>query len=577
MILKRLVEYENRHSNQAPVGYANRRVHLKIRLRGDGTLRDAIPFSDGSGKGKLDGLTMLVPNIKRSGTNPPPFLLVDDARYVLGSENSEGYRERFEALVADCAHASGDARVQAVLTWLKSKPVFVHPSGEALTRMHVVGFEVDGDWMPDLPVVREFWARKAGAATASKGIATKAVCLITGELTEPVRILPLKVKGVPKTNQGQADLTSFNNDAFKSYGLDQTQNSPMSAEAARKAVNGLNRLLADEATRLYVGDVVYCFWTREPVEFSVMRWLDNPQPDDVKELLGGAFTGRLAKVKDTLFYSLALSGYTSRIVVRDYVETTLGKTAEKLETWFRRISIIDKDGSEPKPFGIFSLSASLFPLDKNSKRQVLNPNVPTALLRSALTGAPLPDYLLGLAVKRNLAMQGPYSVFNKKRYLAVERLALIKAIVQRKYPMNDLTSLNENLNEPAYLCGRLLAVYDKIQEDYFRIDGKDRPGVTVADKYFGSAAATPRAVLAMVGKHARNHLAKLNRRDKGYFHERRIEALMAEFSGPMPAALALTEQGLFALGFYHQRAETQRDIKAAVDAKAANKSEGESA
>lgn len=555
MILKRLVEYENRHSNQAPVGYANRRVHLKVRLRSDGTLRDAISFSDGT-KGKSDGVTMMVPNIKRSGTNPPPFILVDDARYVLGAENSGGYRERFEALVAECAQESGDARVQAVLTWLRSKPALSHPAGEALTRMHVIGFEVEGDWLPDLPAVRNFWARKAGAVTATKGSTPKAVCLVTGEITEPVRILPLKVKGVPKTNQGQADLTSFNNDAFRSYGLDQTQNSPMSAEAARKAVNGLNRLLADEATRLYVGDVVYCFWTREPVEFSVMRWLDNPQPADVKELLAGAFTGRLAEIKETSFCSLALSGYTSRIVVRDYVELTLGKVADRLAAWFRRIAIVDQYGGDPKPYGLYRLAASLFRDAKD-----IPAHVPTALLRSALTGAPLPDYLLGLAVKRNLAMQGPfYKDNNGRRQVSDARLALIKAILEEKGGI-PLTALNTDHPDAAYHCGRLLALLEQIQRSAL-----GDINATVVDRFYGAACASPGTVLGNLVNDAQAHLAKMRKGSGDGWAQNRLGEILSAIGDHFPKTLSLQRRGLFALGFYHQKAH---DRAAAAENKAA--------
>jgi CRISPR-associated protein Csd1 len=549
VILKRLMEYELRHADQTPIGYALRTVNYSIRLTSEGTFQDIIPLAGVESRTGRTGRPMLVPYGKRSGTSPPAFLLVDDSRYVIGLENATAYHDRFVALVRECARATRCAAVEAVARWLERGERLPSNVEAELTRADVIGFEVDGVWVADLPEVRSFWATKSAAATASRVEGVTATCLVTGEQVEPVRILPMKVRGVPNTNQGLADFTSFNEAAFRSYGLEQTQNAPMSPEAARLFVNGLNRLLRDPLTHLQVQDVVYCFWTREPSDFSILTFLENPKTEDVAELLRSAQTGRRIttesgeRVSPADFFVLALSGSRSRVVVRDYHETTLDSVKANLATWFRRLAIVDTDGSDARPAGIFRLAASLFREAKD-----IPAHVPTALLASAIMGAPLPTYLLGLAVKRNQAMQGPYSEYQGRRSLSVERLAIIKALLSQGEE-DTLKGLNPEHPDAAYHCGRLLAVLERIQRAAL-----GDINATVVDRYYGAACASPGSILGNLVNDAQAHLGKLRKERKDYHHQLRLEEVLAAIGTEFPKTLSLPRQGLFALGFYHQKA-----------------------
>jgi CRISPR-associated protein Csd1 len=86
------------------------------------------------------------------------------------------------------------------------------------------------------------------------------------------------------------------------------------------------------------------------------------------------------------------------------------------------------------------------------------------------------------------------------------------------------------------------------------------PGIsaTIRDKYFGAAAATPRNIFPMLLSLSQQHLGKLRRdsekRKLAGFFDSRIEEIIAVLpASPLPAFLDPENQGLFSIGYYHQR------------------------
>jgi CRISPR-associated protein Csd1 len=105
-------------------------------------------------------------------------------------------------------------------------------------------------------------------------------------------------------------------------------------------------------------------------------------------------------------------------------------------------------------------------------------------------------------------------------------------------------SLNESSNVP-YVLGRLFSVLETIQS-------VANPGInaTIRDRFYGAASATPRAVFPRILRTYQHHLAKL----QGGLRVNR-EKLVQEIVGDLrdfPAHLNLADQGLFAIGYYHQ-------------------------
>ncbi len=105
-------------------------------------------------------------------------------------------------------------------------------------------------------------------------------------------------------------------------------------------------------------------------------------------------------------------------------------------------------------------------------------------------------------------------------------------------------ALDKESKNVAYRLGRLFAVLEEAQKD-----AVPQANTTIKDRYYGSASATPRVVFPQLLRLAQHHI------QKGHFgmrYDKMIEEIMSGLS-EFPAHLALDDQGMFAIGYYHQR------------------------
>jgi len=110
-------------------------------------------------------------------------------------------------------------------------------------------------------------------------------------------------------------------------------------------------------------------------------------------------------------------------------------------------------------------------------------------------------------------------------------------------------ALNEESRNVAYRLGRLFAVLEKAQEE--AVPGAN---TTIKDRFYGSASATPSVVFPQLLRLSQHHLAKLEGGAKIY-KEQLIQVILDGIDGAkgIPSHLSLEDQGMFALGYYHQR------------------------
>ncbi|MCS7303469.1 MAG: type I-C CRISPR-associated protein Cas8c/Csd1, partial [Candidatus Kapabacteria bacterium] len=78
------------------------------------------------------------------------------------------------------------------------------------------------------------------------------------------------------------------------------------------------------------------------------------------------------------------------------------------------------------------------------------------------------------------------------------------------------------------------------------------PNQTLTDRYYGSASSAPASVFGTLLRMAQVHLSKLRKENQARYLEQELHDAMPD---QFPATLTLKQQALFALGYYHQRAE----------------------
>ena len=570
MILQRLLEYADSRMKLPPVMYGEGPVRWALVLEPDGRLSGVV--SRRGDKENRRGESMLVPNVVRAA-GIKPKLLADNGEYVLGLGRADSdpkkvadRHARFVDLVRRCAEETGAEEVRAVVAFLErwdDGGFRDEVEGlEGFDPQDDLTFRVGGVYPVDLPDVRVFWAAETGGKDAPE-----LECLVTGVVGPVEKRLPVKVKGLTRIG-GQSSgtsLVSSNAPAFESYGLENSLTSPISRDAGERFGKALNELLAGEKSRVRVGDVIYVFWTREPSEFDIGMFMERPDPDRVKGLIRSAESGRYGGgVGANRFYALALSASGGRAVVRDWLETTIPEVEEHLGEWFRAQEVVGYAGEEAAPLGVYRLASSAY----RDAGKEMQPAVSAAMVRVALNGGRLPSDLLARAVRR--CVVGTARQDGTREHVTRERAALMKLIfsTQGRLDMSEMKSLNEQPDfdkedGEAYACGRLLAELEGVQKAAL-----GRINATITDRYYGAASSTPASVFGMLVGDAQSHLSKLRKTKPGVHSavQERLEEIQWGLQR-YPKTLTMERQGLFALGYYHQRARNRAAARAAGEAR----------
>ncbi|MBD1998458.1 type I-C CRISPR-associated protein Cas8c/Csd1 [Leptolyngbya sp. FACHB-541] len=575
MILTKLKEYaDNRMKDDLPPPmYGKTNVAWFISLSPEGNYEGLVPLKTKEAK---RGIAVVTPHIGRT-VGVKPKLLADTGEYVLGvgrptskPERVADCHEQFKQLIQACAKATEEPTVKAIVRFLttsefdKAKvdlPKDFDP-GDVVTFR--VGDVVPADTGYKLQAVEAFWASYTSGESEEENNSNPVMtCLITGEEGIVEKRLPFLVKGLIGGQPSGTALVSANSPPFMSYGLQNSLTSPVSRDAAERFTKALNSLIADEQSRLYIGSTVYTFWTREETGFNPLALLNQPKLEEVENLLKSPFTAQQASSLDeskvNQFYALALTANNARAVVRDWLETTISNVQTNLQQWFQHQQIVDPYGAAPRFFSVYALAASVY---RDASKE-MQPTAPTTLIRNALHGDRIPEELLIKLVRRNRTEQE----------VTYPRTVLLKLIFSshptRKDMMTNMEQLNPNPNLEgndlaAYSCGRLLAVLESIQRSAI-----GSVNASLTDRYYGTASSTPAVAFPPLLRGARAHFSKLRKTMPGTCRalEERVEEIMAPDRLPtFPKTLNLQQQGLFGLGYYHQRANDRATAKAKAEA-----------
>lgn len=577
MILQALKGYYDRLAGDSGndsipmLGFARQKIHFCLVLDREGNLvgENDLRIKEGN---KTFIPELIVPEpVIRSGLTIRANFLWDNSGYVLGADNKEKPDrvvekfQEFKKIQRTICEGLEDEGIIAVLRFLdKWKPEKAPdlPTWKEMAGLNLV-FRLDGEahFIHERQAVRDRWIKfNIGNSSESQGM-----CLITGTDGSIAR-LHRPIKGVPGSQTSGAALVSFNLDAFKSYGKDRNFNAPIGEDSAFAYCTALNWLLRRESRqKIQIGDAMIVFWTeRKSVAENLFADLfdtdlgtaedeaeDKSALRDLKAIVEAAREGRILDALEepgVPFYLLALSPNASRLSVRFWQVSTVGEIVGNIASHFRQIEVVKSFASEPKYPSARTLLRETVSRNDSSKAwekdKKVSPLLAGAFIRSVLTGEPYPQNLLPILLMRIRTDQ-------TVNYL---RAALIKACLVRNFSNREVSvSLDKENTNIGYRLGRLFALFERIQAEA-------NPGInsTIRDKYFGSAAATPRNIFPMLVNLAQQHLGKL-RRDtdkKGYAlsYDAKIEEIVGALpAGALPAFLDPETQGLFAVGYYHQR------------------------
>ena len=417
--------------------------------------------------------------------------------------------------------------------------------------------------------IRRFWQRQFEKENEMREAdAPRGLCLVTGKSSQPIAMTHNpKVQGVPNTQSSGASIVSFDKGAFVSYGFKQSFNASTSTRAATAYCTALNAMLGREDHSIRLGQASCCFWTQNETD-ATKGWgalLSQADPKEVANFLKSPWGGmKREALRQERFHAVTLAGNGGRIVVRHWMQTTLGTATENLRRWFHNLDLEPvriSTGKEKMP------ALALFRLACTTVREAkgLQPEVTAQLFRAALEGTAPSLTLLKPMLNRvrvDMARNGSTALLNHSRF------ALAKLILNRNR-RNNIMEIREqqttDTGDAAYQCGRLLAVLAEAQAKAHDYQLK---GAGVTERYFGTAMASPASVFPILLKLNRHHLNKIRKSDRYRGHDRFLEETIQDVLTKLnqfPRTLDLHAQGRFAIGFYQQKASARVAREAAKE------------
>lgn len=430
----------------------------------------------------------------------------------------------------------------------------------------------------DDPKVKEKWER-CYAAKQQEEIEQKytAQCAVSGRI-EPIARTHGKIKGVYEGSTTGSVLVGCNNQSEFSYGLKQAYNSKISESVMNKYTEALNYLLESRKHKILLDDMTVLFWAmndKESSEDLLINMMCGENQDVLtadqteemlRSILKSAQNGTLTK--DGLnvlgdidpnvdFYMVGLKPNSSRLAIKFIYRRKFGDILFNVANYQKDIHVTE----DMHPIPLYIIKKELTAEKKDTKATTA---LYAELIKSIIYGYSYPEELIGLIVKRIKT--------DTDSRISPVRAGIIKACINRNYAKREEITMELNLDNDnqAYLCGRLFAVLEKLQQE--AVGNVNR---TIKDAYFASAASTPELVFPKLIILAQNHLNKVKR--PGFFNSW-FEEIIGKLKEEFPhGTFSLQDQGRFIIGYYQQKQvlyakkeDTQKNIEILTTTKEEN-------
>ena len=583
MILQALKGYYDRkvtdpESEIAPEGFEKKELQFLIVINEDGKFISIEDTREKNGK-KLIGKTFLLPrSIVRSGSKSyeTTFLLWDHIGYLLGLPSEDEKSCKQHKTWIDNLHKLpeillNDEGVAAIIKFYATGQMQKAISSEQIIECLKVSscnmaFRLTNDVpVPCRPRIREY-VMSCNAdcgdetdSSESDSNCNRGVCLVTGESG----IIARKHGKTPINKDCNSLIGIQKKSGYDSYGKQQGYNAPIIKSTEFAYTTALNTLIKSQSQKIQVGDSTMVFWSEKESSFesafsAFFGEPDSDSPDNytekVKALFKAPMSGAYFEDDGNMkFNILGLSpGGGSRISVRYWKTGTIKEFAIHIKQYFEDFKIV-KSPKEPEYYWIRRILETLAVQGDYEKTP---PNLAGAFIKSILEGTPYPATLLQAAIRRihaGIKKKGKGGTEVVER-VTPEIAATLKACMNRHYQFNPNKNYKEvtmalDKAQPSigYQLGRLFAVLERIQE-------AASPGLnaTIRDRFYGAASTTPVTVFSRLLNLQKHHSAKIAERGKVIFFENLLGEIIGNITD-FPSHLSLHEQGLFSIGYYHQR------------------------
>ena len=580
MILRALYDYYQRCEDLAPIGTEYKEIAFVIVINKEG---DFIRIEDTRTEEGRGSSFLVSASWGRTGITPQPFNFWDNCSYVLGIS-----AESFVDLEADKVTEKKKKDVAKALD--KNSKVFnayveyvnnvfeKHPDDSDVKAVYffyqknknniceiiqqdALWSELKRNLTKNISFRIEYDTRIVAAKPSIISYSLNSgndkdgndICLVTGEHCIPINTF----SKIPVGKFSDTKLVSFQKSSgYDSYGKEQGRNAPISSDAEFKIATALKKLNGFQSHNRYqLGSRTFLFWASSTTEvsqkaeeylFDFLGISDkkeddaNARIDEVREVFDAIYKGKLNANKEDRFYILGIyPANKARIAVCYWADISLIKFAEKILKHFDYMDL----GKTKRPYS--GLKDMLRSVSLKGDMNNCPSNLPDAVVKSIFQGLPYPQTLFASAIRRIRAEQ------DVMFYGSPCRIAIIKAYLNRLNDNNNKKiqpMLDKENQNQGYLCGRLFAMLERIQE----LSNKDNGyKSTIASRYMDSASSNPSIVFPTLLKLSVHHLEKIQ-------NTKWLKDLVGEIMDKINIVgfapqLDLNDQGRFFIGYYHQR------------------------
>ncbi len=574
MLISALNEYYDKLAaagKVSPPGMTRQKISYMIMLRPDGTVSNINDVReetqpDAKGKTKKELREMDFPE-RPPTTAIVPYLADHRPLYIFGlsydknekrltpdGEKAEERHKKFVEYNLEFTEGLTSPIVTAFRNFLinwKPGDETENPKLTALDKDYAGGnycFALDGH--PEITLHGDKGLLEKWRAASYGEAEPDGVCAVSGEPAVIARIHD-KIKGVRGGQATGTAIVCFNSPAEESYGRSQSYNSSISQNVMKRYTEALNLLISDKGHCMYVEDLTMVFWAQsenDGAETDIFRALlngDEMDADETNAMLRAAVKeiaqGRNVDLsafddvdENVTFYVVGLAPNVARVSQKFIYRDKFGEVFKNVAG--HQADMMQEGGEWQIPLWRI-LKELISPKSKNDK---VSPPLIASLFSAIINGYRYPDSLLETAVRR-------VKVDKNVNYV---RAGIIKACVNRRSRFNNekeeiKMALDKNNTNPAYLCGRLFAVLERIQ----RNAAEGELNKTIKDSYFASACAKPQAVFTQLMRLAQYHMKKDDYAER---NNRLIGEIIDKLGDSFPSTLPLAEQGKFIIGYYQQ-------------------------
>lgn len=480
---------------------------------------------------------------------------------------------------------------------------------QELTRRRIkpsdrISFEIGKMPIFEIPEVQEWWQEFRQQFVQHD--AAESLCLITGERTTPVPTL-LPITGLQEVGgNGPLPLFCFDKPAFCSYGLKQSANAPVSAEAIAAVNAALDHLMSSETLSPTLAGMRFVHWfdcnvpakcdpakqtidgdsanqeSEQRTEYddeyddeAIDETVETPPDPDAERLLPAQRIESIESGKDvtaipasTQYYILLLSGVKGRARIHSYERGNYGELETNIQKWRNDLQMINLGGTGfTKINSLKAMMIRLTPKRKNKQNEAKKEffermrkelsGITPAVLHAILTDSMLPDSVAVRALQYIRSQM--VSASEEDKHAPVPdamccqwlKVWLIRKN-NRKEGVIEAMYQAENMNV-AYRCGAWVAVYASMQQFAMR-DVK----AGIVQRYYASACQTPALVLGQLSIRSVPHQDKI-KGDYLKMYQEMLDEVTCDIK-EIPAMLNLEQQSYFALGYRQMTAELNKKL-----------------